>query len=65
MKRNFTLIPYLACLLLLGALCLLTTAIQDVSAEVLDPDLVLYFDYEDFDGGTVVEKIRKRLRWRD
>lgn len=56
MKRNFTLTPYLACLLLVGALCLSTTAIQDVSAEALDPDLVLYFDYEDFDGKTVLEK---------
>ena len=30
--------------------------IQDVSAQVLDPDLVLYFDYEDFKGDAVVEK---------
>ena len=27
-----------------------------VSADVLDPDLVLYFDYEDFSGDAVVEK---------
>jgi len=31
-------------------------AIEVFSADVLDPDLVLYFDYEDFNGGTVVEK---------
>ena len=56
MKRNFTLTPYLACLLLVGFLCIPTTGIQNASAEILDPDLVLYFDYEDFKGGTVVEK---------
>ena len=46
--------PYLMCLLLIGALCLHTTAF--VFAEPLDPDLVLYFDYEDFKGDTVLEK---------
>ena len=56
MKRNLKLTPYLVCLLLIGALCTLTAEIQDVSAQVLDPDLVLYFDYEDFDGDTVLEK---------
>ena len=63
MKRNMrfmisihTLTPYLVCLFLLGAFCVSTAEIRDASAEVLDPDLVLYFDYEDFDGGTVVEK---------
>ena len=49
--------PYLVCLLLIAALCLYTTVeIQTASANILDPDLVLYFDYEDFDGDTVVEK---------
>ena len=49
--------PYLVCLLLISALCLYTTVeIQTASAAILDPDLVLYFDYEDFDGDTVVEK---------
>ena len=63
MKRNliFTrpickLIPYLVCLLLVGTLYMLSAEIQDASAEALDPDLVLYFDYEDFKGGTVLEK---------
>ena len=64
MKRNlrFTspicrLTPYLACLFLIGMLCALTVVvIKDASAEPLDPDLVLYFDYEDFDGKTVLEK---------
>ena len=56
MKRNLTLIPYLMCLLLIGTLCMLTAVIQDASAQILDPDLVLYFDYEDFDGTTVLEK---------
>ncbi len=46
--------PYLMCLLLIGALCLHTTAF--VFAEPLDPDLVLYFDYEEFKGDTVLEK---------
>ena len=35
---------------------LLVSQVSGVSADVLDPDLVLYFDYEDFDGDTVVEK---------
>ncbi len=56
MQRNFTLTSYLVCLLLVGALCMLTAEVQDVSAQILDPDLVLYFDYEDFDGTTVLEK---------
>ena len=51
----------LACLFLVSAFCLHVTGfplfdIQSASAAVLDPDLVLYFDYEDFDGDTVVEK---------
>lgn len=45
-------VGYLIPLLLIGMLCLF----QQASAEVLDPDLVLYFDYEDFDGDTVIEK---------
>ena len=56
MKRNLIRTPYLMCLLLIGTLCMLIPAIQDASAEALDPDLVLYFDYEDFDGDTVIEK---------
>ncbi|MDE0467587.1 MAG: LamG domain-containing protein [Candidatus Poribacteria bacterium] len=57
MKRNFlTLTPYVVCLLLIGTLCILTAKVQDASAEALDPDLVLYFDYEDFEGKTVLEK---------
>ena len=48
--------PYGMCLFLMGAFCLLLFGIQSVSANVLDPDLVLYFDYENFDGNTVVEK---------
>ena len=48
--------PYLACLFLIGAFCLLLFGIQNVAANVIDPDLILYFDYEDFDGNTVVEK---------
>ena len=57
MKRNFlTLTSYLVCLLLIGTLCILTVKVQDASAEALDPDLVLYFDYEDFEGKTVLEK---------
>ena len=35
---------------------LLVSQVSGVSADVLDPDLVLYFDYEDFDGDTVVGK---------
>lgn len=56
MKRNLTLTPYLVCLFLIGTLCVFMAGIQDASAAALDPDLVLYFDYEDFDGNTVVEK---------
>ena len=56
MKRNFTLTSYLMCLLLIGILCIPTAEVQDASADILDPDLVLYFDYEDFDGDTVIEK---------
>ena len=56
MKRNLIRTPYLMCLLLIGTLYMLIPAIQDASAEVLDPDLVLYFDYEDFQGDTVIEK---------
>ena len=29
---------------------------SNLSADVLDPDLVLYFDYEEFNGGNVIEK---------
>ena len=61
MKRNLNyvisdckLVPYLACLLLIGGLCLHAT--KFTAAEPLDPDLVLYFDYEDFKGDTVLEK---------
>ena len=58
---TYKLRPYLVCLFLICAFCLHTTGfplfeIQNASAVVLDPDLVLYFDYEDFDGDTVVEK---------
>ena len=58
MKRSLTI---LVCLLLASPFCPYTAefswlGIQAVSAEVLDPDLVLYFDYEDFKGDTVVEK---------
>ena len=56
MKRNLTLTRYLVCLFLIGTLCVFMAGIQDASAAALDPDLVLYFDYEDFDGNTVVEK---------
>lgn len=57
MKRNLiTPTPYLVCLLLIGILCVPTVGVQDASAQVLDPDLVLYFDYEDFTGDTVIEK---------
>ncbi|RKU07609.1 hypothetical protein C6503_24290 [Candidatus Poribacteria bacterium] len=61
MKRNLRFVisdckltPYLVCLLLIGALCLHTT--EFASPEPLDPDLVLYFDYEEFKGDTVIEK---------
>ncbi len=52
---------HLICLFLICVFCLHTTGfplfeIQDASAQVLDPDLVLYFNYEDFKGNTVVEK---------
>ncbi len=56
MKWNLTLTPYLMCLLLIGVFYMSTAGIQGASAQILDPDLVLYFDYEDFDGNTVVEK---------
>ena len=56
MKRNFILTANLMCLLLIGTLCMVIAGIQDASAQILDPDLVLYFDYEDFDGNTVLEK---------
>ncbi len=61
MKRNLFVISvcklptYLVCLLLIGVFCLLYTT-EFASAQVLDPDLVLYFDYEEFAGDTVVEK---------
>ncbi len=61
MKRNLFVISacklptYLVCLLLIGAFCLLYTT-EFTSAQILDPDLVLYFDYEEFAGDTVVEK---------
>ncbi len=35
---------------------LLASQISVISAAVLDPDLVLYFDYEEFAGDTVIEK---------
>ena len=60
MKRNLFAISacklpaYLVCLLLIGVFCLYT--VEFASTQVLDPDLVLYFDYEEFDGDTVVEK---------
>ena len=60
MKRNLfvrsvcKLPAYLVCLLLIGAFCLYTA--EFASTKVLDPDLVLYFDFEEFDGDTVVEK---------
>ena len=56
MKRNLIQNAYLMCVLLMGTLCVFVAGIQDASAAALDPDLVLYFDYEDFDGNTVVEK---------
>ncbi|MYA72748.1 LamG domain-containing protein [Candidatus Poribacteria bacterium] len=56
MKRNPIRTTYFMCLLLIGTLCLLIAEIQEASAQILDPDLVLYFDYEDFDGNTVLEK---------
>lgn len=56
MKRNLIRNAYLMCVLLMCTLCVFVAGIQDASAAALDPDLVLYFDYEDFDGNTVVEK---------
>ena len=56
MQRNLTLTSYLVCLLVIGVLCMSTSEVQELSAQILDPDLVLYFDYEDFDGDTVLEK---------
>ena len=56
MKRHLILTPYLMCLLLIGTFCLIMAEMQDASAEALDPDLVVYFDYEDFKGKTVLEK---------
>ncbi len=68
MKRHFRFatLPYklrscFVYMALVCAFCLHTTEValfevQSASAEVMDPDLVLYFDYEDFDGDTVVEK---------
>ena len=49
--KQFT---HLGCLFLIAVLCLHTA--EFASAEPLDPDLVLYFDYEDFKGDTVLEK---------
>ena len=46
MKRS---IVILVCLLLIFQ-------ISSLSADVLDPDLVLYFDFEEFKGGSVIEK---------
>ena len=56
MKRNLILTSNLVCLLLIGTLCMFMAEVQDISAEALDPDLVLYFDYEDFKGDIVAEK---------
>lgn len=44
-----TYMMFLTCLLLVYQ-------VSGVSADVLDPDLVLFFDYEDFSGDAVVEK---------
>ena len=61
MKRNLRslvsvckLTTYLGCLFLIAVLCLYTA--EFASTEPLDPDLVLYFDYEEFKGDTVIEK---------
>ncbi len=43
-------------ILILLTCLLLVFHLSSVSAQVLEPDLVLYFDYEDFKGDTVVEK---------
>ena len=56
MKRDLIITPYLLCLFLIGVLCIPTAEVQDASAQILDPDLVLYFDYEDFTGDAVIEK---------
>ena len=61
LKSTSNLRAYLAYLFLACAFCLNLTGfplfeIQTASAVIVDPDLVLYFDYEDFDGDTVVEK---------
>ena len=45
---------YLVCLFLIAVLCLHTA--EFASTEPLDPDLVIYFDYEEFKGDTVIEK---------
>ncbi|MYB93565.1 LamG domain-containing protein [Candidatus Poribacteria bacterium] len=61
MKRNLRslasvckLPTYLVCLFLIAVLWLHTA--EYASTEPLDPDLVLYFDYEEFKGDTVIEK---------
>jgi len=61
MKRNLRslasvckLPTYLGCLFLIAVLCLYTA--EFASTEPLDPDLVIYFDYEEFKGDTVIEK---------
>ena len=41
---------------LILAFLILVFQVNGLSADVLDPDLVLYFDYEEFSGDTVVEK---------
>ena len=41
---------------LILAFLILAFQVNGLSADVLDPDLVLYFDYEEFSGDTVVEK---------
>ncbi len=46
MKRSILILVYL----------FLTFQMSSLSADVLDPDLVLYFDYEEFTGDKVVEK---------
>ena len=62
MERNFRLAmlgslhPYLLCLFLVCAFCLPLFGVQKASANVIDPDLILYFDYEEFEGDTVLEK---------
>ena len=48
-RKMKTYMMFLTCLLLVYQS-------SGVSADVLDPDLVLYFDYEDFSGDAVVEK---------